>query len=445
MLYGANAGEPGRRPQRGHRHRERGPAPTRSSSRFSRTSSTRTPPSAIEHVPSGLVQGVVTDANDGEPISGATVTADAGRPIHDHRRRRRVLAAPAARLVHDRGERDQLRVRLRPGHRGRRRRSTTLDFALDAAVAAVEPTEINETVDFGETTDVDVTLSNTGSAPLDLGGQGARPGGDPARPPAGLHHGDPAAHLGAPADPRRRSRASSSTTPAPVPLSLIIDDPEATRSTRTTSSRSAPARTARRSPRCRSTSRHRRPWTTSAATSTSTSTRIHRPACPPRRSVRPADPGHRHGVLRRPVRGEQRWDRARSGTPRRSSSSPWSAPSVDGQTIAFDMPLEALGGDDGSINTAMVTGQFGPSDWAPDEGHGTIEPFVDCPVAQRDARVGHDRTRREPGRDDPSRDADPAAGRVPRRRSSSRPTRRSRPSSRSTSRSPSRSRRSSAP
>ncbi len=51
---------------------------------------------------------------------------------------------------------------------------------------------------------------------------------------------------------------------------------------------------------------------------------------------------------------------------------------IDGQTVSFDIPLETLGGDDGSIATAMVLGDFGsPHDWAPDEGHGTIEPFSD--------------------------------------------------------------------
>ena len=51
--------------------------------------------------------------------------------------------------------------------------------------------------------------------------------------------------------------------------------------------------------------------------------------------------------------------------------------SVVDHTIAFDIPLDAVGGDDGFINTAMVVGQLGPSDWAPDAGHGTIQPFTD--------------------------------------------------------------------
>ena len=53
---------------------------------------------------------------------------------------------------------------------------------LDAAVARGRPDRRSSaTVAFGDTTDVDVTLSNSGTAPLDLGGEGARPGRDPAR------------------------------------------------------------------------------------------------------------------------------------------------------------------------------------------------------------------------------------------------------------------------
>ena len=47
-----------------------------------------------------------------------------------------------------------------------------------------------------------------------------------------------------------------------------------------------------------------------------------------------------------------------------------------------------LGGDDGFVNTAMVIGDFfQPTDWAPDEGHGTIEPFGDAPTHRRLARA----------------------------------------------------------
>ena len=61
---------------------------------------------------------------------------------------------------------------------------------------------------------------------------------------------------------------------------------------------------------------------------------------------------------------------------------------IDGTSVRFDMPLEALGGDDGFINTGMVVGLLGPSDWAPDEGHGTIEPFSDAPWVSESPESG---------------------------------------------------------
>ena len=61
----------------------------------------------------------------------------------------------------------------------------------------------------------------------------------------------------------------------------------------------------------------------------------------------------------------------------------------DGQSVLFDIPLEAIGGDDGSIATAMVLGDFSaPMDWAPDEGHGTIQPFSDVPWIVPDPAAG---------------------------------------------------------
>ncbi len=42
----------------------------------------------------------------------------------------------------------------------------TVDFSLNAAIGSVTPTEIIETVDFGATTTVPITIGNTGSADL---------------------------------------------------------------------------------------------------------------------------------------------------------------------------------------------------------------------------------------------------------------------------------------
>jgi subtilisin family serine protease len=52
-------------------------------------------------------------------------------------------------------------------------------------------------------------------------------------------------------------------------------------------------------------------------------------------------------------------------------------PIIDGTSIIFSVPLAALGGDDGVIDVVSLFGDFGPEDWAPDSGHGTIEAFGD--------------------------------------------------------------------
>ena len=117
--------------------------------------------------------------------------------------------------------------------------------------------------------------------------------------------------------------------------------------------------------------------------------------------------------------------------PRRSSSwtletvrrsSPVPTPRSTARRSSSTSRSTAIGGDDGTINTAMVLGDFDcPSDWAPDEGHGTIEPFTDLPwlvrepesgtIAPGGAQVGHATLG----------GAEPRARRLPRRRSSSSP------------------------
>ena len=52
---------------------------------------------------------------------------------------------------------------------------------------------------------------------------------------------------------------------------------------------------------------------------------------------------------------------------------------LEGQSVSFSVPLEAFDNDDGTIDVASVIGTFGPEDWAPDAGHGTIQSFTDAP------------------------------------------------------------------
>lgn len=54
--------------------------------------------------------------------------------------------------------------------------------------------------------------------------------------------------------------------------------------------------------------------------------------------------------------------------------------SIEGTDVLFTIPLEMLYGDDGSMDVAGVIGDwFQPTDWVPDIGHGTLEPFTDLP------------------------------------------------------------------
>jgi subtilisin family serine protease len=46
-----------------------------------------------------------------------------------------------------------------------------------------------------------------------------------------------------------------------------------------------------------------------------------------------------------------------------------------GQSLRMSIPLTALGDDDGNMEVTMALGSFsGPTDWAPDAGHGTLDP-----------------------------------------------------------------------
>ena len=128
--------------------------------------------------------------------------------------------------------------------------------------------------------------------------------------------------------------------------------------------------------------------------------------------VRPADAGRRHGVLRRPVRGEQRRRSSRSVERRdvraRRGRRRVRRRTHDPRSTCRSRPSAAT---TGSSTPAMVVGLFGPSDWAPDEGHGTIEPFVDAAVAEP--------SRRRPARSRPGASQDGHA--PPRRRRRSPP------------------------
>ena len=176
--------------------------------------------------------------------------------------------------------------------------------------------------------------------------------------------------------------------------------------------RSGPARTARASWRCRSTSPPGRRSTRPSARSTSTPTRIRRPACPPR-ACRAARPGHRDGVLRRPVRRDQRrvvlvstCRPSSSWRPARRRSTPHDR--VRHPARGHRRRRRVHQHRDGRRPTVAPDGRPTPA-----TARSSPSPTF---VAERDAGVRHDRPGGTPGRHPPPRGRGPRPGRVPRAR-----------------------------
>jgi subtilisin family serine protease len=327
-----------------------------------------------ESVPSGVVHGTITDLNDGLPIAGATVAA-----------------SPGGRTATT-GADGTYSLRLRPGsyslafgatnYVGQTKSivladgdDTTVDVALAAAVASVAPDTVEATVGFGETTDVNVTLTNSGTGPLNWEAkerdQGfiAPPLPTPTSTVIRKKTWAPAAIPAA--FPRASVRDTSGAS-----LETIISDPagDSLDSNDVTTVRAG------------------------SDGSTVASMAIDFAPTTPMANVggyvffdTDQDPSTglpaegQFGLPGQDVGMEYFADLFEANS---DGIVPlWSADTFElvavlpatvvDHTIAFDIPLEALGGDDGFINTAMVVGQLGPSDWAPDAGHGTIQPFTD--------------------------------------------------------------------
>jgi subtilisin family serine protease len=332
----------------------------------------------FERVPTGIATGVVTDTNDGLPVAGAVVRAVPGGRS----------ATTDADGVY--------RLRLWPGsynltataalYSSDTKPATIVDgaetivnFSLDAPVAAVAPPSITETVSFGETVTVPVTLSNPGgSADLiweakerSLGAElpplpepGSRvihdAGWGPQKLPAGL----PVTKL---------------INVSPGDLSTIITDPgndslDANEliSVRAGSDGSTVA----------SVSVDFDPTTPMGQVGgyvyldidQNPSTGLPAEAL---FGLPAQDIGMEYFATLFEANGPEPivpiWNAETFELVAIASAT------VENQSILFDIPLEAVGGDDGFINTALVVGWEGPSDWGPDAGHGEIQPFTDLP------------------------------------------------------------------
>ncbi len=331
-----------------------------------------------EHVPNGLVHGIVTDANDNLPIAGAKLTATPGG-------RTTTTTADGT-----------YTLRLRPGSYQLDASAlnyvtatapltivdggdTTRDFALAAAIASVAPTEVTATVDYGHTTTSQVTLSNTGSGPLFWTAKERDQGVIPPPLPTSSITVIRKATWGRQPIPAAFPRYKiGDTTPPPVTLSTIITDPagDSLDSNDVTTVRAG------------------------SDGSAVASMAIDFAATTPMNQIGgyvyfDTDQNPSTGLPAEAFFGKPGQDIGMeyfADLFEANGSDPfvpiWNAATFElvtivpatvvDHTIAFDMPLEALGGDDGFINTAMVVGLAGPSDWAPDSGHGTIEPFSDA-------------------------------------------------------------------
>ena len=328
----------------------------------------------ITEVPTGLVTGTVTDANDGLPIEGATIEA-----------------IGSGRLT-ETDENGAYQLRLLPGSYTLSISSpgyTTheepfglsvdeelvIDAALGAPIGSVEPTELSASVPLGSSTDLTVTLTNTGSGPLEWTARERATGHQPPELPA---------IEGA---PKRFPTWARGTRPAGVPLaetsaipsdqlSEVISDPEGDASGVDLVSVRAGSDSAEMTMELvYATGADEGVGFVFLDVDQDPSTGLPAEAF---NGLPSQDIGMEYFVdlffTHDPdpivfIVDAITFDVVAETTAR-----------VDGDTIAFDVPLDAIGGDDGFINTALVTGDFfQPTDWAPDEGHGVIEPFTDAP------------------------------------------------------------------
>jgi subtilisin family serine protease len=328
-----------------------------------------------ELVPTGLVHGVVTDANDGLPIRGATVTATPGgrtaTTAEDGTYSLRLLPgsytldatagnylpASAPVVITDGGD-------------------ETRDFSLEAALAEVEPLEIDAIVDYGETTSAELTISNPGSAPLEWQAKERDLGVTLPPLPETTATVTRDAGWGRWSLPGTFPRVRVAQTG--LPLTTIITDPaddsfDANElvAVRAASDGSAVAAMAV--------------------------------------DFAPGTPmGNLGGYMWFDVDQDPSTGipaEALFGLPTQDIGFEYFATLFDlaggdpvvpiwneffdlvalvpatitGTSVEFEIPLEAINFDDGFINTALVVGELGPSDWGPDVGHGTVEPFTDVP------------------------------------------------------------------
>jgi subtilisin family serine protease len=342
-------------------------------------------------VPTGVVSGIVTNANDGLPVSGATITAQPGgrTATTDGDGRYSLRLVPGSyTLVASATDYVDARSTLTIAAD----ETPTVDFSLAAAVAVVEPPEIGATVALGEATTRTVTVSNVGSAPLVFEAKERDQGGTPIElPPA---EGPDGERLIRPNLWERWTPPAGSAIPTAAagvtydgPLDVVIDDPD-------DDSLGAVEVT----------------QVLGGSDGVEASVQIDFS------DTTPIDQTVGYVFL------DTDQDVTTGIPPEALAGLPAQELGVDyfvdlfgvpdmgiaylvdtdlfeiiaeipvlvqGQSYRFDLPLEAMGGDDGAIDIGGVLGDFfEPHDWVPDQGKGTIEPFRDAPWMGVDPQFG---------------------------------------------------------
>ena len=339
----------------------------------------------IEPVPTGEVTGLVVDANDGEPLPGATVTAEPGGRRATTgvdgtfrlrlRPGRYTLTTAAARYVADRRP-----VELRAGE------TVEVAVRLDAGRPEVTPGSLDVTTAYGTGTEAEVVLRNTGRAPLRWKlTERARsatpielPPARAAAPPAAATGGAPAAWA-APPRPAERRHAAAPRGIDDLP-DVVVEDPDddATGPVELTAIRAATTLDDGGTLEVALDFTDRSPLTELGGYLMLDLDRD------PGTGLRPTElfgkPTQDIGVdafaSLFPVASERMVDLYDAGFTYLGSV----PAAVTAGRVRFAAPLGLLGDDDGELDLAAVVGdRRGPTDWAPDVGHGTVEPARDAP------------------------------------------------------------------
>jgi subtilisin family serine protease len=329
----------------------------------------------FEHVPTGLVRGLVTDANDAQPIVGAQVKATPGNRTattaddgsYTLRLRPGTYTVTASRTLYNDGTASG--VVVTDGG------DVIRNFALNASIATVDISTVAKTVDYGGSATATVNLGNPGSAPLLWTAKERQLG--VTLPPL------PTPTSTIIRKPNWKKAAIPATFPrvkiadSGISLTTIITDPpndsldqDELTAVRAGSDGSTVARMAVDfSP---TTPMDQIGGYVYLDTDQNASTGLPAEAL--------------FGKPSQDIGMEYFADLFEANGPKPVVPI-WNAQTFDlvavvpatieNHTILFDIPLDAIGGDDGFINTALVVGFAAPSDWGPDAGHGEIQPFSD--------------------------------------------------------------------